>query len=53
MNKAGEWMGVNDKTYGYERRNLTDFIVTSGISDWTIKFKTGTKSEIVVIDINK
>lgn len=53
LNKAGEWMGINDKTYGYERRNLTDFIVTSGISDWTIKFKTGTKSEIVVIDINK
>lgn len=51
LNKAGEWMGANDKTYGYERRNLTDFIVTSGISDWAIKFKTGTKSEIVVIDI--
>lgn len=50
--KAGEWIGANDKTYGYERRNLTDFIVTSGISDWSIKFKTGTKSEIVVIDIN-
>lgn len=53
LNKAGEWMGANDKTYGYERRNLTDFIVTSGISDWAIKFKTGTKSEIVVIDINR
>lgn len=53
LNKAGEWIGANDKTYGYERRNLTDFIVTSGISDWAVKFKTGTKSEIVVIDINK
>lgn len=51
LNKAGEWIGANDKTYGYERRNLTDFIVTSGISDWAVKFKTGTKSEIVVIDI--
>ena len=51
LNKAGEWIGANDKTYGYERRNVTDFIVTSGISDWAIKFKTGTKSEIVVIDI--
>ena len=53
LNKVGEWIGANDKTYGYERRDLTDFIVTSGISDWEIKFKTGTKSEIVVIDINK
>ena len=52
LNKVGEWIGANDRTYGYERRNITDFIVTSGISDWAIKFKTGTKSEIVVIDIN-
>lgn len=48
---AGEWMGVNDKTYGYERRRNTDFIVTSGISDWAIKFKTGCISEYVIIDI--
>ena len=51
LNKVGEWIGANDRTYGYERRLLTDFIVTSGISDWAIKFKTGTKSEFVVIDI--
>lgn len=48
---VGEWIGVNDKTYGYEKRNNTNFIVTSGISDWAIKFKTGCKSEFVVIDI--
>ena len=48
---VGEWLGMNDKTYGYERRNDTDFIVTSGISDWELKFKTGTKSEYVIIDI--
>ncbi len=48
---VGEWMGVNDRTYGYERRDSTDFIVTSGISDWEIKFKTGTKSECVMIHI--
>lgn len=47
----GEWIGANDRTYGYERRNNTQFIVTSGISDWELKFKTGTKSEFVVIDI--
>ena len=42
---------MNDRTYGYERRGETDFIVTSGISDWALKFKTGTKSEIVVVNI--
>ena len=53
LNKVGEWIGANDRTYGHERRGLTDFIVTSGISDWALKFKTGTKSEFVVIDIKK
>ena len=50
---VGEWLGMNDKTYGYERRNSTDFIVTSGIADWEILFKTGTKSEYVMIDIGQ
>ena len=44
-------MSMNDKTYGYERRESTDFIVTSGISDWEIQFKTGTKSEYVIVNI--
>lgn len=48
---AGVWMGANDKTYGYEKRERTSFIVSSGISDWAIDFKTGCKSEIVVINI--
>ncbi len=48
---VGEWTGANDATYGLRRINDTDFIVTSGISDWEIKFKTGCKSEFVVIDI--
>ena len=47
----GEYIGANDRTYGYERKQDTDFIVTSGISDWDILFKTGTKSEYVIIDI--
>lgn len=51
INYVGEWSGENDKTYGLETRDLTNFIVTSGISDWAIKFKTGCKSEYVVIDI--
>ncbi len=51
FNHMGEWTGIDDKTYGLERRENTDFIVTSGISDWAIKFKTGCRSEYVVIDI--
>lgn len=50
---VGEWIGANDRTYGYERRDKTDFIVTSGISDWAIKFKTGCKSEYVVVDVEE
>lgn len=52
VNYVGEWTGVNAKTYGLERRNQTDFIVTSGISDWALWFKTGCKSEYVLIDIS-
>jgi predicted MPP superfamily phosphohydrolase len=40
-----------DRTYGYERRERTDFIVTSGISCWEILFKTGTRSEYVLITV--
>lgn len=53
FNKIGEWIGANDGTYGKERNDSTNFIITSGISNWEIKFKTGTKSEFVIIDINK
>ena len=51
INDAGVWMGENDKTYGYEKRGNTNFIVSSGISDWAIDFKTGCISEIVVINV--
>ena len=47
----GELLKINDSTYGYKKMKNTDFIVTSGISDWSIKFKTGCFSEYVVIDI--
>lgn len=53
VNHVGEWTGENAKSYGYEKRNQTNFIVTSGISDWAIKFKTGCKSEYVVIDVKE
>lgn len=42
---------IYDRAYGMETRQGTDFIVTSGISDWAIKFKTGTKSEYVIINV--
>lgn len=51
FNQVGKWIGVNDNIYGLTKINQTDFIVTSGLSDWAIKFKTGTKSEYVVINI--
>ena len=46
------WLSkYNDNLYGHQRRKNTDFIVTSGMSDWAVKFKTGTRSEYVIIDI--
>ncbi|MBR1764206.1 MAG: metallophosphoesterase [Ruminococcus sp.] len=49
---VGLLMGANDRIYGTERREGTDFLVTSGISGWAIPFKTATISEFVVIDIS-
>lgn len=48
---VGEWFGMNDSTYGFETRKNTNFITTSGISNWEFMFKTGCKSEIVVVDV--
>lgn len=45
-------LGGNDNIYGMERCRNTDFIVTSGISDGAIKFKTGCRSEFVMIEVN-
>lgn len=42
---------ADDRVYGHERRGNTDFIVTSGISDWAIKFKTGCKSEYLIVEV--
>ncbi|MCR5590107.1 MAG: metallophosphoesterase [Lachnospiraceae bacterium] len=41
----------NDRVRGMEVRNGTVFIVTDGISDWAVKFKTGCRSEFNIIDI--
>ncbi len=51
INYLGEWMGQNDMTYGIRQSGNTVFEVSSGISDWAIKFKTGCKAEYVVLDI--
>ncbi len=48
---VGKWFGIVDREYGYERRGGTDFIVTSGISDWELQFKTGARSEYVIITV--
>ena len=53
FNQVGKWIKANDLVYGHARHQNTDFIVTSGISDWAIKFKTGTKSEFVIVNIKK
>lgn len=52
FHRMGQWTGIDDRSYGLERRSATNFIVTSGISDWAIQFKTGCKSEYVVVDIS-
>jgi predicted MPP superfamily phosphohydrolase len=48
---VGEWLGMLDRAYGHEKRLGTDFIVTSGISDWELLFKTGTRSEYVIVTV--
>ncbi|WP_352397878.1 metallophosphoesterase [[Clostridium] aminophilum] len=48
---VGKLLNTYDRAYGYERRNNTDFIVSSGIADWALLFKTGTRSEYVIVDI--
>lgn len=44
---------ANDRVYGTETRNNTNFVVSSGISGWGIPFKTGTVSEYVIINITE
>lgn len=51
INYLGQWLGINDLRYGHVRRQRSDFIVSSGISDWELLFKTGCHSEYVIIDL--
>lgn len=43
--------GKNCMAYGYKKQGNTNFIVSSGIGDWKVQFKTGCLAEYVVIDI--
>lgn len=47
----GELIGANDATYGVKKKGNTTFIVTSGIADWAIPYKSGTISEYCLIDV--
>lgn len=53
LGEFGVLLGANDSFKGLEKRKNTTFIVNTGISDWAIKFKTGTITEYTVIDIKK
>ena len=53
LGQFGLLLGANDKIYGMGKIDNTTFIVNSGISDWAIKFKTGTVAEYVVVDIKE
>ena len=44
-------LNINDGYYGLSKINNTNFIISSGMSNWAFKFKTGCISEYVVIDI--
>lgn len=39
LNIINTYVSVNDFVYGYKKIKNTNFIVTSGISDWKIKLK--------------
>ena len=46
------YVSENDFVYGTKKINNTNIVVTSGISDWEIKIKTGCISEYVLINVN-
>ena len=45
-----EFIGMGEQVYGFERKDGTVFIVSSGISG-LIPLRTGSPSEYVIIDI--
>ena len=53
IGKISVLLGINDGYYGLSKKDNTNYIISSGISNWAFKFKTGCISEYVVIDIKK
>ena len=51
INYMGQLAGLNEQTKGLRVIGKTSYLVTSGISDWAIPFKSGCRSEYQVIDI--
>ncbi len=47
----GLLLGENDMFKGTKKIDDTTFIINTGVSDWEIDFKTGTKSEYTIINI--
>lgn len=45
------YLSQNNSVYGLKSINKTNFIVTSGLSDWEIKMKTGCFSEYAIINL--
>ena len=51
INYVGKWIGADDEIYGHHTRKNTDFIITSGISNWEFYFKTGCVSEYIIVQL--
>lgn len=51
ITQFGVLSGIDDSRYGLEEHDGTNFIVSSGISDWALYFKTGTISEYVIVNV--
>ena len=51
LGQLGLLLKENDFVYGKKTIDSSTFIVSSGISDWAIHFKTGCQSEYGIIDI--
>ena len=49
--QIAEFLRINDATYGMELRGDTTFIVTSGMSNWAISFRSGTITEYCIVDL--
>ena len=51
LGQFGVLLGTNDSFKGLEKRNNTTFIINTGISDWAIKFKTGTIAVLPIVPL--